>query len=61
MLSLSLSDASGRLLGARRFQPREYLASAVQADLLGAGQAAQLAFDIVEPAPGVVAFDFRFE
>lgn len=61
VLALSLSDANGRLLGARRFQPRDYLAGAAQHDLLGAGQAAQLAFDIVEPAPGVVAFDFRFE
>ena len=29
--------------------------------LLAPGQATQLAFDIVEPAAGVVAFDFRFE
>ncbi len=61
VLALSLSDGNGRLLGARRFQPRDYLGPAAQARLLGAGQAAQLAFDIVEPAPGVVAFDFRFE
>ena len=61
VLALSLSDANGRVLGARRFQPREYLGGAAQARILGAGQAAQLAFDIVEPAPGVVAFDFRFE
>ncbi len=61
VLTLSLSDGNGRLLGARRFQPREYLGGAVHERLLGAGQAAQLAFDIVEPAPGVVAFDFRFE
>jgi len=61
VLALSLSDANGRLLGTRRFQPREYLGRAAQARLLGAGQAAQLAFDIVEPAPGVIAFDFRFE
>ena len=61
VLALSLSDANGRVLGTRRFQPREYLGDAAQARILGAGQAAQLAFDIVEPAPGVVAFDFRFE
>jgi len=61
VLVLSLSDAGGRLLGARRFEPREYLDGAAQPALLGPGQAAQLAFDIAEPAPGVVAFDFRFE
>ena len=61
VLALSLSDANGRLLGARRFQPLEYLGRTQQPVLRGSGQAAQLAFDIVEPAAGVVAFDFRFE
>jgi hypothetical protein len=60
-LVLGLSDANGRLLGSRRFTPRDYLGRAPDDALLQAGQAAQLAFDIVEPAPGVVAFDFRFE
>ncbi len=61
VLVLSLSDANGRLLGSRRFTPDDYLGRAPDAAVLRAGQAAQLAFDIVEPAPGVVAFDFRFE
>lgn len=61
VLALSLSDANGRVLGARRFQPRDYLWRDGDPRPLGPGQAAQLAFDIVEPAPGVVAFDFRFE
>ena len=60
-LVLALSDANGRQLGARRFQPRDYLGDAPRDRLLAPGQATQLAFDIVEPAPGVVAFDFRFE
>ena len=60
-LVLSLSDANGRQLGMRRFQPRDYLGGAPADALLGPGQATELAFDIVEPAPGVVAFDFRFE
>lgn len=60
-LVLSLSDANGRLLGSRRFSTRDYLGRSPDNALLQAGQAAQLAFDIVEPAPGVVAFDFRFE
>jgi hypothetical protein len=60
-LVLSLSSAEGRPLGMRRFLPRDYLGDAPRQQLLAPGQAAQLAFDIVEPAPGVVAFDFRFE
>lgn len=60
-LVLALSDANGRQLGMRRFLPRDYLADAPKDALLAPGQATQLAFDIVEPAPGVVAFDFRFE
>lgn len=60
-LVLALSDASGRQLGVRRFLPRDYLGNAPKDALLAPAQAAQLAFDIVEPAPGVVAFDFRFE
>lgn len=61
VLVLSLSDANGRLLGSRRFMPGDYLGRTPDTTLLKAGQAAQLAFDIIEPAPGVVAFDFRFE
>lgn len=61
VLALSLSDANGRLLGSRRFMPDDYLGRKPDTALLQSGQAAQLAFDIAEPAPGVVAFDFRFE
>lgn len=61
VLALSLADSNGRVLGARRFQPRDYLGRDEQPRPLAPGQAAQLAFDILEPAPGVVAFDFRFE
>ncbi|HWS76986.1 MAG TPA: DUF3426 domain-containing protein [Thermomonas sp.] len=60
-LVLALSDAEGRQLGSRRFLPRDYLGNTPKDALLAPAQATQLAFDIVEPAPGVVAFDFRFE
>lgn len=60
-LVLTLSDADNRTLGTRRFEPRDYLGDAPAASLLVPGQASQLAFDIVEPAPNVVAFDFRFD
>lgn len=60
-LALTLADANGRTLGTRRFQPAEYLGSGAHADMLQPGQASQIAFDLAEPAPNVVAFDFRFE
>lgn len=60
-LVLTLSDADNRTLGTRRFEPKDYLGDAPASSLLAPGQATQLAFDIVEPAPDVVAFDFRFD
>ncbi len=60
-LALSLSDVNGRSLGARRFQPTEYFDGTAHAPELAPGQAISIGFDIVEPAPNVVAFDFRFE
>jgi hypothetical protein len=60
-LVLTLSDANGRQLGARRFLPRDYLGNAPKDGLLVPGQAAQLAFAVDEPGAGVVAFDFRFD
>lgn len=60
-LVLTLADANGRILGSRRFLPREYLGPGPHPALLQPGQASQIAFDLVEPAPNVVAFDFRFE
>ena len=60
-LVLALSNAEGRQLGARRFLPHDYLNGAPKQAQLAPGQATQLAFDIVEPAAGAVAFDFRFE
>ena len=60
-LVLTLADANGRILGSRRFLPRDYLGPEPHPALLQPGQASQIAFDLVEPAPDVVAFDFRFE
>ena len=60
-LVLTLSDADGSTLGTRRFLPADYLGKAPHAEELAPGQATQLAFDIAEPAPNVVAFDFRFD
>jgi hypothetical protein len=60
-LVLRLTDVNGRSLGTRRFLPADYLGKAPHAAQIDAQQASQIAFDIVEPAPNVVAFDFRFE
>ena len=61
-LSLRLTDINGHSLGARRFLPDDYLPpSQPRTGLVAAGQASQIAFDIAEPSPGVVGFDFRFE
>jgi hypothetical protein len=61
VIALRLSNAEGRVFGQRRFLPRDYLDAAQRATVLAPGQSAQVAFDIVEPDPGAVAFDFRFE
>ena len=58
-LQLALSDADGRVLGSRVFQPGEYLGAA-PTTRLSPGQSAQVTFLVHEPAPGTVAFSFEF-
>ena len=54
-LRLTLSDLNGRTLGARRFLPADYLPAGNAGNArVAPGQADQIAFDIAEPAPGVV-------
>ncbi|WP_024889173.1 DUF3426 domain-containing protein [Luteimonas huabeiensis] len=59
MLSLTLSDAEGRPLAARWFAPEEYRPAGAP-DTLAPGQSARVGFDIVEPSPHAVAFNFDF-
>jgi hypothetical protein len=59
-LQLTLSDAHGRAMATRIFQPREYLGGAPAQSSLGAGQDVALSMDIVEPGPQAVAFTFDF-
>lgn len=59
-LLLTLSDADGRVAGARAFRPEEYLAAPVTKNGLASGQSAQVSFDVVEPTRDVVAFTFDF-
>lgn len=58
-LQLALSDADGRVLGSRVFQPADYLGAA-PSTRLSPGQSAQITFVVQEPAPGTVAFSFEF-
>lgn len=57
-LVLTLSDVDGVPLGQRAFAPAEYAGDGGR--LLMPGQAASVQLDVVEPAPGVVAFAFDF-
>ena len=58
-LQLTLTDAHGRTLGSGVFAPEDYL-GVVPDTLLAPGQSAQVTFLVQEPAPGTVAFAFRF-
>ncbi len=60
VLVLSLSDADGRTVGERAFTSREYLGADAMQKELGAGQSAQIALQLHEPNPDVVAFSFEF-
>ena len=60
VLLLSLSDADGRVLGARAFMPHEYLGADATQTELAPGQSARIALKLHEPDPDVVAFSFDF-
>ena len=59
-LQLTLSDVNGRPAGERRFEAQEYLGGAPGQAELASGESATVAMDILEPAPQIVAYDFRF-
>lgn len=59
-LQLTLSDVNGRPAGQRRFDAQEYLGGAPGQAELASGETATVAMDILEPAPQIVAYDFRF-
>jgi len=60
LLVVSLSDIDGRIVGTRAFTAREYLGAAPTQNVLASGQMAAVGLDVVEPAPGIVAFGFEF-
>lgn len=60
-LSLSLSDADGRVIGRRLLQPHDYLGAAHDpAQRLEPGQSAQVSFQLREPSAATVAYTFEF-
>jgi len=59
-LVLSLSDVDGRPVGVRAFAPSEYRAAHRPDDRLLPGQSANVTFQVIEPAPRIVAFTFDF-
>lgn len=64
VVRLSLSDADGRVVGARAFRPDEYLDhsgdEAATQTLLAPGQSARVVLHLREPTANVVAFSFDF-
>lgn len=60
LLVLSLSDVDGRPVGQRAFQPQEYRRAHRVGDELLPGQSATVTFEVIEPAPRIVAFTFDF-
>lgn len=59
-LVLSLSDVDGRPVGVRAFAPAEYRGAHRPDDRLLPGQSANVTFQVIEPAPRIVAFTFDF-
>lgn len=59
-LQLTLSDADGRVVGARVFAAKEYLDKSVTQTELSPGQSAQVSLRLREPATPAVAFTFDF-
>lgn len=61
-LRLSLSDADGRVIARRRFEPAEYLDAAyAPGQTLEPQQSAHVSFRLREPAATTVAFSFDFQ
>ncbi|MGJ7903407.1 DUF3426 domain-containing protein [Lysobacter sp. 1R34A] len=59
-LVLSLEDVDGRRVGQRAFFPEDYRKGYREGELIAPGQSAAVQFDVLEPAPRVVAFTFDF-
>lgn len=60
VLVLSLEDVDGRRVGQRAFAPKDYRKGHKAGELIAPGQSAAVQFEVLEPAPRVVAFTFDF-
>lgn len=62
VVTLTLLDAQGKRIAMRRLRAAEYLADAnMQRAGLAPGASVALLFELRDPGPGAVAFDFSFE
>lgn len=59
-LVLSLENVDGRRVGQRAFSPKDYRKGYRADERIAPGQSAAVQFDVLEPAPHVVAFTFDF-
>lgn len=59
-LHVTLSDVNGRPAGERSFEAREYLGGPPAQTMLGSGETATVAMDVLEPAAQIVSYDMRF-
>lgn len=61
VLELTLSDLDGTVLAMRRFRPVDYLSDPRRASAgMPAATTLPLEFEVVDPGPSAVAFEFRF-
>ncbi|MGH8567450.1 MAG: zinc-ribbon and DUF3426 domain-containing protein [Gammaproteobacteria bacterium] len=61
ILELALYDTEGAVVAGRRFEPREYLDRALDADaLMPAGQPLHVVLELVGPKRPPASFEFRF-
>lgn len=58
LIELTASDLNGRVIGMRRFHPKEYLGSAPETQRIEAGQSASATLEVVDP--GAVSWDIEF-
>lgn len=59
-LELRLLDLNGKITGARRFRPEEYLGAAPMEATLAPGQSVNARVDVLDPGRSTLSFEFAF-
>lgn len=59
-LELRLLDLNGKVTGARRFLPREYLGAEPDTTTLAPGQSANARLEVLDPGRSTLSFEFAF-